>query len=550
MQHRVEHLMTCKLGTQRVQEPKDVLQRLQDMDARGQVWSQDLLLQVRDGWLQLLDIETKEELDSYRLDGIQAMDVALNVCSYNSILSITVQESGSASTSTLLFQCQELGAERLKSSLQRAVQEELEQRPRFGGPRPSQDRWRGPPLERPIPVEPRFPRERGFSVEQPYRMAPEDHAQLSPRPLSRQSSARDPFPIGRSPSPEDQDMMGHETELNRALQDIEAFLRMVEAQGKTSHKKKLGKKKAVNQGGVTRAQYIDCFQKIKHSLNLLGMMAHKLQGTGAPEFVHILFQTLNRLLTYCSETTLAAQVISPLLTPNAINLLQSCLSPTESAFWKGLGIAWTTSRDNWKGNEPLPYHPTFFSDVQSPRPFSQAPPGNQDPMAPRLRSGSSSRFDQEEPYDNGPRGPGQPAQRMQALCEFQARNQQELTVVQGEVLEVLDQSKRWWLVKNQMGWSGYIPSNILEPLQQDEPRRQSQSPPWTPTLRLGSKPAEVTAWLQAENFSPDTVKTLGHMNGQQLLHLRSGELQLLCPQEAPRILSRLEGIKRMLGMVP
>ncbi|XP_030615897.1 epidermal growth factor receptor kinase substrate 8-like protein 3 [Delphinapterus leucas] len=623
LQLRVEHLLTCKLGMQRVQEPKDALQKLQEMDAQGQVWSQDLLLQVRDGWLQLLDIETKEELESYRLDSIKDMDVALNTCSYNSVLSITVQDSGLPATSTLLLQCQEVGAEQLKTSLQKALEEELEQRPRFGALLPGQDRCRGPLLKRPIPKEQVPPLECGPPPEQHHWMTPEHNTPPTPRPLPhhsiiQNSSAFTLPPSRRSPSPGDPERDkvtadclglledfwswpkgGHQSSpspqgarcqddqgrawaeeghgalvrpwagpeaqacgrrergvrvgssrvgltahsdhglfavqevLSHVLRDIELFMeKLKEDQSNTSHnKKKQRKKKIKHQGGITEAHYIDCFQKIKCSFNLLGKLAMTLQDTSAPAFVHLLFQTLNSILEQCPEPGLAVQVISPLLTTKAIDLLQSCLSPPESNLWKWLGIAWTTSQANWTGSEPLPYQPTFYDGWQLPESSYEEPSRYQDSTSLRP-------------------GPVKPAVKMQVLYEFEARNPRELTVVQGEVLEVLDQSKQWWLVKNEMGRSGYIPSNILEPLQSGFPGSQSKSFPPAPGLRLSSRPEEVTAWLQAENFSTFTVKTLGSMPGRQLLHMRPGELQMLCPHEAPKVLARLEAVRRMLGMNP
>ncbi|XP_036129097.1 epidermal growth factor receptor kinase substrate 8-like protein 3 [Molossus molossus] len=531
LQHRVEHLMTCKLGTQRVREPKDAMQKLQELDAQGRVWSQNLLLQVRDGWLQLLDIESKEVLDSYRLDSIQALDVVLNSCSYNSVLSITVQEPGLPGSSTLLFQCQEVGAEQLRTSLQKALKEELEHRPRYGDL--PQDRWRGAPLEMPLPLE------QGPPPEQPHWVATEHNIPPSPRPLLRHSSAREPstFPLTppRQPPPPE-DPARDEEVLNHILRDIEVFVgQLKKAQANPSLKKKKKRqdmKKYMDQQGVIRAQYFDCFQKFKYSFNLLGRLAVHLQNPSAAELLHILFHTLGFVLTQCPEQDLAAQVISPLLTPEAVSTLQCYLSPPDSKLWKSLGVAWTTSQNNWTGHEPPPYQPTFYDGWQLPEPSNQTPSGYQDsaslqPFTPRSVASTL---------------------KMQVLYEFEARNAKELTVVPGEVLEVLDHSKRWWLVKNGIGKSGYVPSNILEPLQSGRPGSQSQLAPQAPVLRLSSRPEEVTAWLQAEKFSTITVKTLGSLMGTQLLYMSPGELQMLCPQEASRVVARLEAMRRMLGV--
>nr|KAF6290573.1 EPS8 like 3 [Myotis myotis] len=573
LQHRVEHLMTCKLGTQGVREPKDAVQRLQQLDAQGRVWSQNLLLQVRDGWLQLLDIETKEELDSYRLDSIQAMDVVLNSCSYSSVLSITVQGAGPPGGSTLLFQCPEMGAERLRTSLQKALKEELEPRPRFGVPHPGQDRWRGAPLERPLPKEQAAPLEWGPPPEQPPWMAPEHSVPPSPRPLSRHSSAREPStfalpPPRRPPTPED--TVRDEEVLNHILRDIEVFVQpLMKTQVNAGAKKtkKQGKKKNTGPGGRTPAQYVDCFQKFKYSFNLLGRLAIHLQNTSAPELLHKLFRTLHLVLTQCPERDLAGQVISPLLTSEAVDMLKLYLSPPDSNLWKSLGPAWTTSRDNWTGHEVPPYQPTFYDGWQPPEPSNQAPSGYQDSASLRTLGGERGYQVREHPlpgssgdtHHGPPCGapnivpftprPVQPALRMQVLFEFEARNPKELTVAPGEVVEVLDHSKRWWLVKDQMGDSGYVPSNILEPLQSGPPG--SQSPALrAPMLRLSSRPEEVRAWLQAENFTPGTVKTLGALTGSQLLYLSPGELQMVCPQDAPRVMARLEASRRMLGISP
>ncbi|XP_015424940.1 PREDICTED: epidermal growth factor receptor kinase substrate 8-like protein 1 [Myotis davidii] len=51
------------------------------------------------------------------------------------------------------------------------------------------------------------------------------------------------------------------------------------------------------------------------------------------------------------------------------------------------------------------------------------------------------------------------------LCnyDFQARNSSELSVKHRDVLEVLDDQRKWWKVRDQRGQEGYVPYNILTP---------------------------------------------------------------------------------------
>ena len=48
------------------------------------------------------------------------------------------------------------------------------------------------------------------------------------------------------------------------------------------------------------------------------------------------------------------------------------------------------------------------------------------------------------------------------IMNFTATSDKELTITRGELVQVLNDTRNWWLVKNQRGSSGFVPSNMLE----------------------------------------------------------------------------------------
>lgn len=116
-----------------------------------------------------------------------------------------------------------------------------------------------------------------------------------------------------------------------------------------------------------------------------------------------------------------------------------------------LGAIWGSC--GWPGAQfPFSIHPESVSHVRGSR----------------MRS--SLHFPQDEPYNHSPEyedsnlplsSPNHGRAKMQVLYEFEARNVQELTVAQGEILEVrpmLEARKRggWWWEVQLAWWAGSL----------------------------------------------------------------------------------------------
>ncbi|TRY59814.1 hypothetical protein DNTS_035241 [Danionella cerebrum] len=263
--------------------------------------------------------------------------------------------------------------------------------------------------------------------------------------------------------------------VNHCFTDVESFMARLQqtAEAKNvleqrkSKKKSRKKKNKKEDDGVlvqtatapSQQEFVDIYQKIKYSLCLLDRLKMLISEPSAEELLHHVFIPLQLMVKTTGGPVLAASVSSPALTSGAISLLQQTLNEQEKTLWMSLGPNWTLPYSQLSDAVPQ-YAPVFLDGWQ---PLATDPNG--------------------QPFED----PIELQHKLEALAETQKIiDQARLTINQGhEEMDgsqppheermyscsydfVLESSKRWWKCKNNYGQIGFVPSNILEPINHAE----------------------------------------------------------------------------------
>ncbi|XP_071381366.1 epidermal growth factor receptor kinase substrate 8-like protein 1, partial [Centroberyx affinis] len=311
-------------------------------------------------------------------------------------------------------------------------------------------------------------------------------------------------------------------------------------------------------------EFIDIFQKFKYCFSLLARLKSAISSPSSEELVHHVFKPLDMMVKTTGGPALGASVASPALTSSAVSLLQDSLSEEERQLWTSLGPNWTLPRSQLRG-PVAPYTPVFLDgwkpevsradgqvwedpvesqhkhEALRAKQEQQQPPQLVGPPATHIGDETDSSVPQPEP------------ERLYSCSyDFVARNSSELSVLQGETLEVIESSKRWWKCRNRFNEIGFVPFNILEPaahidsLITNKPPKAPAPPPLTrpfsaappsppvpPQAPSPQRPRSLPPYSQHIPAAEDSDKVM-LVNDELLQRLTNGKAGLNKPLVIPR----------------
>ncbi|XP_013883620.1 epidermal growth factor receptor kinase substrate 8a [Austrofundulus limnaeus] len=558
-QYHVEHLSTFVLDRKDgMVTVEDGIRRLRLLDAKGKVWTQEMLLQVEDRAVSLADLETKNELENFPISSIQLCQAVMNSCNYDSILVLVCKDQNQTRPDLHLFQCDDIKANLIRADIESAIIDakggKVKTRPETLKMILKSDGIIPPPPAIPAPE------------------APASSNQVDPKGRVAAWSAwaneqqhyehQDERPVDLTALVVDRDVQI----LNHILDDIEFFItrlqKAAEAFRELAKRKKAkkGKKKGPGEGVLSlrskppsEDEFVDCLQKFKHAFNQLAKLKDHIQNPSAIDLIHFLFTPLRMVVQASGSTDLARSVVVPLLTRDAIEFLHASGTEEERHLWVTLGDGWTKCRLEWPKDHYFPPCTLRFRDGWEPPVLSAVSLSREQELmqlAESLAGADVQRTDdlwrsqeqvavQRFPLADGY---GSSHKRFQVLdqdtavaafkhafsrrvdrafdadrfqqklfakskFDFVARNSTELSVFKDELVEVLDDRKQWWKVRNGCGASGYVPNNILDITKVADPNRGEPVYSHTIQLMMPKKEFELFKQLLGELNEKQSTKS-------------------------------------------
>ncbi|XP_044256548.1 epidermal growth factor receptor kinase substrate 8-like protein 2 isoform X2 [Tribolium madens] len=488
MEHLATFTVTKETG---IMYPADGMRRLLQLEKTNGIWSQKMQLCLDRSWVLIMDYETGSVMERFPANSIQEPTAFTShdpMEMYNNILVFNVANSNPAHPPEMhIFQCQSISALDLVEDLKQLRMGKTLTRSRKSSI--------PPPTHKPPP----------HNVINPNRDPRGDYhgsdSELTANNDDSSSTTSEKY---------ERDV----TILNHCFDDIEKFIARLQHAAAAARelerrrRSRKSKKRDMGDGMLTmrtkpppEKEFIDIFQKFKLSFNLLAKLKAHIHDPNAPELVHFLFTPLALIVEASHDTypdsQLPRKVVSPLLTREAVNLLMNCVTSKETELWHSLGNAWLIPRDQWKGHV-APYHPIFmdgwspdypvvdeleanndkhYNEGQYSSDYSHHPKIDSDHLPPNLGESTRSDISVDSIERNGGEERGFGRSQESFLEDLQARganivqvtyprtanNDKELTVVRGEYLEILDDSRKWWKARNSRGQIAHVPHTIVTP---------------------------------------------------------------------------------------
>uniref|UniRef100_A0A8C4RRZ6 EPS8 signaling adaptor L3b n=1 Tax=Erpetoichthys calabaricus TaxID=27687 RepID=A0A8C4RRZ6_ERPCA len=238
-----------------------------------------------------------------------------------------------------------------------------------------------------------------------------------------------------------------------------------------------------------------------------------------------------KLNANCPRPDLAQSTLSPLLTMSAIDLMNNTVTSEEFSFWRMLGDAWNIPRSQWAESDSIPpYFPVFYDGWELP-PLPSADQETEEYMDHGRVERDSYRAPSENHHDSK-----QVSRKKKFIIGNHSLRPTIKLICIFSPLQVLNNTKQWWKVRDMKGEEGFVPNNILESTQEQQDMEQK------------SRPEEVKVWLQYKGFTKITVKCLGVLSGAMLLGMTREEIKTVCPEEGGKVFFQLQAVKSSLAV--